>query len=91
MVDGFKKGTGRGQLNKGNHMKVHCDTEAFWVKIVAINKLSNEGIGIMEYSMINQHYLWGDFVLIRDSKIDTLAEVVGRADRIPCTKDWKIL
>ncbi len=86
---GFEKGEGRGQLNKGNFIKVLAHKEAFWVKLIAIHKNKKHGIGIMQNTMFNKKYKWGELVFIVDDKVKELGKVTKRVTKVPNTKYWR--
>ena len=86
---GFKKGNGRGQLNKGNLIKVYAHQESFWVKLIAIHQNNKYGIGIMQNTMFNKMYKWGELVFIVDDNVKELGKVTKRVTKIPNTKEWR--
>lgn len=88
---GFKKGNGRGQLNKGNLIKVFAHKESFWVKLIAIHKNKKYAVGIMQNTMFNNIYKWGELVFVVDDKPNELARVTKKVSNIPNTKNWKVV
>ena len=88
---GFKKGKVRVQLNKGNLIQVFAHDESFWVKLIAIHKNKKHGIGVMQNTLFNKVYKWGELVFIVDDKVKELARVTKKVKGIPNTNYWSVI